>query len=209
MMIGGETDVGEASRPDLRHPGAGPRRHPAHAGTREGRRNGRAGLSALRAQRRRPFRQDGAQRHRVRRDGGLCRGHGGAQGGQHRQEGRRGRCGDHAAARSRALPVRPQPARHRRAVAARQRDRVVAARPSGDGADPGSRLWRISAGGSRTPAKAAGRSRPPSTRACRPTCCPRRSTSGSARAARRDFANKLLSAMRYEFGGHVEKPAKP
>ena len=22
-----------------------------------------------------------------------------------------------------------------------------------------------------------------------------------------DFANKLLSAMRYEFGGHVEKPA--
>jgi 6-phosphogluconate dehydrogenase len=24
-----------------------------------------------------------------------------------------------------------------------------------------------------------------------------------------DFANKLLSAMRYEFGGHLEKPAKP
>ena len=22
-----------------------------------------------------------------------------------------------------------------------------------------------------------------------------------------DFANKLLSAMRYEFGGHLEKPA--
>ena len=22
-----------------------------------------------------------------------------------------------------------------------------------------------------------------------------------------DFANKLLSAMRYEFGGHIEKPA--
>jgi 6-phosphogluconate dehydrogenase len=24
-----------------------------------------------------------------------------------------------------------------------------------------------------------------------------------------DFANKLLSAMRYQFGGHIEKPAKP
>ena len=24
-----------------------------------------------------------------------------------------------------------------------------------------------------------------------------------------DFADKLLSAMRYEFGGHLEKPAKP
>jgi 6-phosphogluconate dehydrogenase (decarboxylating) len=29
-----------------------------------------------------------------------------------------------------------------------------------------------------------------------------------ARAARRDFADKLLSAMRYEFGGHLEKSAK-
>ena len=73
MMIGGEADSGEASRSDLRHAGAGPRRHPAHAGTREGRRHRRAGLSALRAERRRPFRQDGAQRHRVRHHGGLCR----------------------------------------------------------------------------------------------------------------------------------------
>ena len=40
-----------------------------------------------------------------------------------------------------------------------------------------------------------------------PCAVRRRSTSGSARAARRDFADKLLSAMRYEFGGHVEKPA--
>ena len=76
---------GEASRSDLRHPGAGPRRHRAHAGPRQGRRHGRAGLSALRAERRRPFRQDGAQRHRIRRHGGLCRGHGGAQGRQYRQ----------------------------------------------------------------------------------------------------------------------------
>ena len=38
--------------------------------------------------------------------------------------------------------------------------------------------------------------------------CPPRSTSASARAAQADFADKLLSAMRYEFGGHLEKPAK-
>ena len=35
MMIGGEIERGEASRPDLRHPRARPRRHPAHAGTRK------------------------------------------------------------------------------------------------------------------------------------------------------------------------------
>ena len=209
MMIGGETDAGEASRPDLRHPGTGRRRYCPHARSRKGRRNGRAGLPALRPQRCRPFRQDGAQRHRVRRDGGLCRRAGRAPGGQHRQEDRSGRCGNHAAARPRALSVRSQPAGHYRGVAARQRDRVVAARSPGNGADPGSRPCRNSAGACPTPAKAAGRSRPPSTRACRPMCCPRRSTSGSARAARRDFANKLLSAMRYQFGGHIEKPAKP
>ena len=44
---------------------------------------------------------------------------------------------DDAAAQSRALPVRLQPARHRRGVAARQRHRLVAARPDGDGA-----CWR-------------------------------------------------------------------
>ena len=46
----------------------------AHAGTREGRRHRRAGLSALRPDRRRPLRQDGAQRHRVRHDGRVRRG---------------------------------------------------------------------------------------------------------------------------------------
>ena len=60
MMIGGEQRRREASRSDLRHAGARPRRHSAHAGPRKGRRHGRAGLSALRAERRRPFRQDGA-----------------------------------------------------------------------------------------------------------------------------------------------------
>ena len=176
---------GEAPRPDLHHAGARPRRHRAHAGPREGGRHGRAGLAALRAQRRRPFRQDGAQRHRVRRHGGLRRGHGGPQGGQYRQAHRQGRRRNDAAARSRALPVRSQPARHRRTVAARQRHRLVAARPAGRGADRGSEPGRSSPAGCPIPAKAAGRSRRRSTRACRRMSCRRRSTSGSARAARR------------------------
>ena len=46
---------------------------------------------------------------------------------------------DDAAARSRALPVRPQPARRRRGLAAGQRDRLVAARPDGDGPAQGPR----------------------------------------------------------------------
>ena len=39
MMIGGEVDVGEASRSDLRYACAGPRQHSAHAGPRKGRRH--------------------------------------------------------------------------------------------------------------------------------------------------------------------------
>ena len=41
---------------------------------------------------------------------------------------RRSRRRNHAAARSRALSIRSQPARHRRGLAARQRDRLLAAR---------------------------------------------------------------------------------
>ena len=52
---------------------------------------------------------------------------------------RRDRCRNHAAARSRALSIRSQPAGHRRGLAARQRDRVLAARSDRRGADRGSR----------------------------------------------------------------------
>ena len=60
MMIGGERRYRETSRSDLRHACAGPRRYSAHAGPRKSQRHIRAGLSALRTARRRPFRQDGA-----------------------------------------------------------------------------------------------------------------------------------------------------
>ena len=55
----------------------------------------------------------------------------------------RHRCGDHAAARSGALSVRPQPAGHHGGVAARQRDRFVAAGPDGGQPGEGSRSLRI------------------------------------------------------------------
>ena len=61
----------------------------------------------------------------------------------------------------------------------------------------GSAAGEISPAGCRIPAKAAGPSRPRSMRACRPMCCPRRFTSGSASRGEADFADKLLSAMRY------------
>ena len=55
---------------------------------------------------------------------------------QRRQADARDRRRDHAAARSGALPVRLQPGRRRRGVAARQRDRLVAAGPDGGRAWP-------------------------------------------------------------------------
>ena len=179
---------GEASRSDLRHPGAGPRRHPAHAGTREGR--------AARPSRAICIAAPNGAGHFVKMvhngiEYGVMAAY--AEGlavlkaaniGKKTGD---GRCGDHAAARPRALSVRSQPAGHRRGLAPRQRDRVVAARSPGRGPDRGSRPWRNSAGGCPIPARAAGRSRPRSTRACRPMCSPRRSTRRFSFARRGGF----------------------
>ena len=74
MMIGGEPE--QWSSASIR---SSPRWRPASATSRarrdaRSRRHRRAGLPALRAQRRRPLRQNGAQRHRVRHHGRLRRG---------------------------------------------------------------------------------------------------------------------------------------
>ena len=84
---------------------------PRTPGREKARRHRRAGLPALRAERRRPLRQDGPQRHRVRPHGRLRRR--ARTSCAHANVGKqstRGRRRDDAAARSRALPVRPQPA---------------------------------------------------------------------------------------------------
>ena len=62
-----------ASRSDLPLAGAGRRGRAAHAGRHRRAEPGRVRLSALRSERRRALRQDGAQRHRIRPDGRLCR----------------------------------------------------------------------------------------------------------------------------------------
>jgi hypothetical protein len=59
------------SSPRWRPASATSRARPA---ARKRRRHGRAGLPALRPERRRPLRQDGPQRHRIRNDGRLRRG---------------------------------------------------------------------------------------------------------------------------------------
>ena len=53
--------------------------------------------------------------------------------------------------------------------------------------------------------KDAGPLRLRSMKQYRPQFSRRRFMSDSVLGARTDFANKLLSAMRYEFGGHLEK----
>ncbi len=59
------------------------------------------------------------------------------------KEAARRRRRDGAAARPRALSVRPRPARHRRGLAPRQRHRLVAARPDGRGARAQPRAQRV------------------------------------------------------------------
>ena len=113
----------------------------------------------------------------------------------------------HRAARSGTVPVRFQPHRDRRGLAPRQRDRLVAARPDGRCALPAIPNWRSSPAGSRTRARGAGRSR-------------RRSMKGAGAGAHRGalralqlarrgrLRRQMLSAMRHEFGGHVEKTSR-
>ena len=72
--------------------------------------------------------------------------------------------------------------------------------------DPSPREIRRAGFGLR--AKDVGRSRPPSTRRCRLTCLTAALYERFSSRGEADFADKLLSAMRYEFGGHLEKSAK-
>ena len=164
LMIGGETEVVKHLDPIFATlaPGAGD--VAAHAGPREARRHGRAGLPALRPERRRPLRQDGPQRHRVRPHGRLRRGP------EHPAHANVGKQEHEVDAET--TPLRDPEhyqydfnlRRHRRGLAARQRRRLLAARPDGRRAGRGSGARGASPAASRIRARAAGRSRRPSTR---------------------------------------------
>ena len=77
MMIGGETEVVKRLQPIFATLAPDAATSPTPG--RDGRAAPQRRLPALRPLRRRPLRQDGAQRHRVRGDGRLCRGVLGAQ----------------------------------------------------------------------------------------------------------------------------------
>ena len=191
-MIGGEDEVGRAARPDLRDARARASTRPSARPGRDRRaEHRRARLPALRPERRRALREDGAQRDRVRADGRVRRGP------------------EHPPARRRrqARSARPTPrprrssdpeyyqyeidiARGRRGLAARQRGRLVAARPDRRGARASRRRSRSSPAGCPTRARAAGRRSRRSTRACRRRCSRPRSTRASPRAASDDFAEQ-------------------
>ena len=188
------------SRPAGGCPRAGGRRAPRRVRGRSAR------VPALRAVRGRAFRQDGAQRHRVRRDGRVRGGPEPAGARQRRDAQRRGGCGDRAALRPALLPVRAQRRRDRRAVAPRQHHRLAAARS--DGGRAGARWTARSGFGGRVADSGEGRW---TVQAAIEVGVPAYVLSRGALLALRsrghaEFANKLLSAMRLGFGGHVDDP---
>ena len=73
MMIGGPKEAVQQLDPIFKTLAPGHRRHPAHARPRKAGRHRRRRLHPLRAFRRRPLREDGPQRHRVRHHAGLRR----------------------------------------------------------------------------------------------------------------------------------------
>ena len=197
---------GDAPRSDLQDALSRARIDSENARSREAWRHGRARLSSLRSRGRGPLREDGAQRDRVRIDGRICRGAEHPEERRHRKafsrEGRR----DDPAAKPRALPVRFQARRHHGAVASWQRRQLLAPRPDGAGARRRPRPRTRSAARSRTREKDAGPLRLPTKRRV-----PAHVLDGVALRALRvaemstTFRTSVLSAMRFGFGGHVER----
>ena len=93
---------------------------------------------------------------------------------------------------------------HRRSVAARQRGQFLAARSDGDGAGGESRRSPNTAASCRIPAKAAGRFRPRSKKLFRWMCLSAALFTRFRSRQEHTFAEKMLSAMRQKFGGHIE-----
>ena len=194
-----------ATRSDFPDDRAGRGRHRPDARTHAHRRHRPDGLPALRSERRRALRQDGAQRHRVRDDGGDRRGPEHLQARQRRRDDRRGRRRDDTAARPPVLLLRLRLCRKspRSGATARSSDRGSWTSPPTPW--PGRPNSPISVAGCRTPARVAGPSRPPSTSPYRRRSSARPSAQRFESRGQGEFTAKVLSAMRAEFGGHVEK----
>ena len=131
MMIGASKEVSNGSNRysrRWRRAWVTSRRHPAAMDEKRG----RAGLYPCRSDRRRSFREDDSQRHRIRSDAGLCRG-------------LRHPVATWPMTAFRKTGVINRSAGYRRSVAARERDPVLASRPDRLSPRPGRRtrglLW--------------------------------------------------------------------
>ncbi len=209
QMIGGEDAIVKRPRSDLCHARPADRFRPAHAGPRKAEIAGTAEHGYLHCG------PNGAG-HFVKMvhngiEYGIMAAY--AEGlailqhaniGKHHGTGRRR---NDAAPQSRRLPIRFQPGRRGRSLAARQRDRLVAV-----GSDGRSRCSRIESsskfsgrvsdsGEGRWTIKAAIDEAVPAP-VLTTALYERFSSRGEA-----DFADRLLSAMRFQFGGHLEKTA--
>ena len=170
LMIGGETEVVDRLSPIFASIAPGVDSAPRTPGPDGRAEPGRARLLPLRPERRRPLREDGAQRHRVRAHGRVRRGPE-----HHRERGhgqapaRHGRR-DGAARAPRAVRVRDRHDRGRRGLAPWQRRRLVAPRPHRRRRSRNPRSSRSSPVVCPTRARAAGRPSPRSRKACPPRC---------------------------------------
>jgi 6-phosphogluconate dehydrogenase len=204
MMIGGERDVVERLDPIFKRlaPGRGDARGRPGARRRKGRRRRGTSTAARTAPATSSKWSTTASSTASWRPTPRVRDPAGRE---RRQRNARGRRRDDAAQGAGALPVRHEPRGHRRGLAARQRRRVLAPGPDGRGAPRGSRArefaGRVSdSGEGRWTIKAAIDEAVPAP-VLTTALYERFSSRGEA-----DFQNKLLSAMRFQFGGHVEKP---
>ena len=195
MMIGGEKEVVERLDPIFAALAPGLGNLPRTAGSRRPRCPRRARLHPCRAERRRPFREDGAQRHRIRPHAGLC-------GGLRHPEERRQRSPSRRTSASISMsPILP---RFGGVAASSAPGCSILPRPRSRRIRSLQRIRALS----RIPAKAVGPSWRRSRRPSRPTCFLLRSMPASAPASEHTFAEKVLSAMRKGFGGHVEPEAR-
>ena len=207
MMIGGEKSVVQHLDPIFATLAPGSGDIPRTTGRKKLRRHLGAGLSALRPERRRPLRQDGSQRHRVWPHGRLCRRAQRLARRQYRQATARPRRRDDALRDPEHyqydlnLGDIAEVWRRGSVIASWLLDLTADALAkdsnlsqfAGRVSDSGEGRWTI---------KAAIDEGVP---------VPVLTTALYARFASRgeaDFQGKLLSAMRYGFGGHLEKSAK-
>ena len=191
MMIGGDQGGGRASRSDLQHPGAGPRRRSTRRRAASGR--------------------DPRAEHGYIHCGPAGAGHfvkmvhNGIEYGlmQAYAEGfdilKHQRSDEHPG----RPPLQPQPRRYRRGLAARQRRRLLALGPDRHGAGRGRRRWRNSpvslqdSGEGRWTIEAAIEEAVPADVLSAALYTRFRSRQDHT------FAEKILSAMRKQFGGHA------